>query len=153
MRADKFATAPKHWFNSFLRVCHLAALSCPDCSGTVLAYGGGALWALNQFDGTLLRIDPNTNSVSGTIEVGKGFWAIPAIGADTLWLVGQEDGVIKRVNLQLNKVVDEFSVGAQQKNGIFRPMDSWGSYSLSLGADALWVADAKENGKYLFVSF
>ena len=113
---------------------------------TSIAYGMGTLWVLNQFDGTLLRIDPDSNQIATTIQVGKGFWAPLIIGDGVVWVMGSESGVVKHVDPQLNKIVDEFSAGTRQ-HGVFNPKA--GIYTFSVGGGWVWVADRKiENGDY-----
>jgi DNA-binding beta-propeller fold protein YncE len=117
---------------------------------TSLAYGMGALWVLNQFDGTLLRINPDTNKIAATIQVGKGFWDPVQVGDGAVWVMGLESGLVKRVDPQLNQIVDEFSIGPKQHNGVFSLKT--GMYGFSVGEGSLWVVDLKtglrDYGKY-----
>ena len=108
---------------------------------TSLAYGMGALWVLNQFDGTLLRINPDTNEIAATIQVGKGFWDPVQVGDGAVWVMGLENAVVKRVDPQLNQIVDEFSIGPKQHNGVFSLKT--GMYALSDGEGSLWAVDLK----------
>ena len=57
--------------------------------------GEGAVWVVNRHDGTLSRIDPATNTVTGTVRVGSDPTAVAAGGA--VWVAGGEDGTIARV--------------------------------------------------------
>jgi virginiamycin B lyase len=109
-----------------------------------LTYGEGSLWVLNRHDGNLVRIDPATNQVSVTIELGKGFWLDLKISDGAVWAMGEESGIVKRVDPQSNKVVDEFTVGSPQKNGIFTIPFVGGSYYFSFGDRMLWVVDSKD---------
>lgn len=118
---------------------------------TSIAYGMETLWVLNQFDGTLLRIDPGSNQIVTTIQVGKGFWAPLIVGDGAVWVIGSESGDIKRVDPQSNKIVDEFSAGTRQ-HGVFSPKA--GSYSFSVGGGSVWVADQKiKSGDYTLFRF
>jgi hypothetical protein len=116
-----------------------------------LTYGEGSLWVLNEHDGNLVRIDPGTNQVSATIELGKGFWLGLKIADGAVWAVGEENGIVKRLDPQSNKVVDEFSVGRPQKNGLFTMVLEGGSYYFAVGDGTLWVADSQSmsTGKYV----
>ncbi len=109
-----------------------------------LTYGEGSLWVLNEHDGNLVRIDPSTNQVSATIELGKGFWRGLEIADGAVWAVGAENGIVKRLDPQSNKVVDEFAVGSPQKNGIFTAPFVGGSYYFSFGDGMLWVVNSKD---------
>jgi streptogramin lyase len=117
---------------------------------TSLAYGMGALWVLNQFDGTLLRINPETNEIAATIQAGKGFWDPVQVGEGAVWLMGLENAALKRVDAQLNQIVDEFSIGPKQNNGTFS--FKTGLYGLSVGEGSLWAVFFKagrvDYGKY-----
>lgn len=50
-----------------------------------LAAGEGAIWVANSSDGTLSRIDPETNSVVETIEVGHRPLGI-TVGNGLVWV-------------------------------------------------------------------
>jgi len=117
---------------------------------TSLAYGMGSLWVLNQFDGTLLRINPETNEIAATIQAGKGFWGPVQVGEGAVWLMGLENATVKRVDPQLNQIVDEFSIGPKQYNGTVS--SSTGLYGLSIGEGSLWAVFFKagwvDYGKY-----
>jgi YVTN family beta-propeller protein len=138
---------------------HRADLGTGKCTATVelkprkgfnsLTYGEGSLWVLNEHDGNLVRIDPGTNQVSATIELGKGFWQDLKIADGSIWAMGLENGVVKRVDPHSNKVVDEFSAGKEQQNSFFKSPFKGGLYSFSVGEGALWVADRKDTGKYI----
>jgi DNA-binding beta-propeller fold protein YncE len=113
---------------------------------TSLAYGMGALWVLNRYDGTLLRVDPKSNQATATIAVGRVFWNQIEIADGAVWVMGQESGLVKRIDPQSNKVVDEFSAGPPQHNGVFTAPFKGGNYSFSVGRGGLWVVDRKFNG-------
>jgi YVTN family beta-propeller protein len=138
---------------------HRADLGTGKCTATVelkrrkgfnsLTYGEGSLWVLNEHDGNLVRIDPSTNQVSATIELGKGFWQDLKLGDGSIWAMGLENGVVKRVDPHSNKVVDEFTAGEAQQNSFFKSPFKGGVYSVSVGEGAVWVADRKDTGKYI----
>jgi len=129
----------------------IAAIALQQKRGPISSgYGLGSLWVLDELDGTIVRIDPNTNQVAATFNVGKGPWAHVQIGDDAVWVMGSENGVMKRIDPRLNKVVEEFSVGKPQKNGFFASaFGRGGSYSFSYGEGSLWVSDIddKDNGR------
>ena len=108
---------------------------------TSLAYGAGALWVLNQFDGTLLRIDPGTNQIAATIQVGKGYWDPVQVDDGAVWVMGLENGVVKRVDPQANRVADEFSAGSPHENGLLSEATKGGTYSFSVGQGVVWIFD------------
>src|SRR5262249_8121558 len=74
-----------------------------------IAAGGGAVWALNQGDGSVSRIDPSTNKVVATIEVGvPGGGGAIAGGEGSVWVTSFELP-IARIDPSTNKVVQQFA--------------------------------------------
>jgi DNA-binding beta-propeller fold protein YncE len=55
---------------------------------------------LNKFDGTLLRIDPDTNQIAARIQVGKGYWATLSVGDGAVWVMDSESSAVKDVDPQ-----------------------------------------------------
>jgi YVTN family beta-propeller protein len=49
-----------------------------------LAVGPDAIWVANSGDGTVSRIDPGTNSVTGTIRIGHRPLGV-AVGDGLVW--------------------------------------------------------------------
>ena len=56
---------------------------------TGIAFGEGAVWVANSGDGTVSRIDSETEEVVETIEVGNRPVGIAA-GAGSVWVTVQE---------------------------------------------------------------
>jgi YVTN family beta-propeller protein len=50
-----------------------------------VAFGEGALWVVNQLDGTVSRIDPESNEVVETISVGSEPQRVAA-GEGRVWV-------------------------------------------------------------------
>ena len=50
-----------------------------------MAFGAGAVWVANASDGTVSRIDPETNEVVKTIEVGNAPAGI-AVSDGLVWV-------------------------------------------------------------------
>lgn len=112
-----------------------------------VVYGEGALWVLNKYDGTLTKIDPTSNQITGTVELGKMFWQNVKAADGSVWAMGEEKSIIKRIDPSSSKIVDEFSIGPNQHNGIFSL--NMGMFVFSAGEGFLWVADDKfQQGKY-----
>ena len=91
-----------------------------------VAYGDGAVWALDRPDGTLWRIDPGRQPVSRTIPVGVGASSV-AYGAGSVWVANGFDGTVLRIDPAVNRVVQTVPVG-----GVPR--------SIAVGENAVWVA-------------
>jgi YVTN family beta-propeller protein len=70
--------------------------------------GEGAVWVLNQTDGSVSRIDPKTNKVVGTIEAGvSGFGGDIAAGEGKVWVRGDKVLLVV-IDPKTNKVVKRF---------------------------------------------
>ncbi len=73
-----------------------------------IAAGGGAVWTLNQGDGSVSRIDPKTNKVAATIEVGvPGGGGEIAVGEGSVWVTSFEFP-LSRIDPTTNTVVQQF---------------------------------------------
>jgi branched-chain amino acid transport system substrate-binding protein len=90
-----------------------------------IAYGQGALWALDRPDGTLWRIDPGPRPVSRTIPVGIGASSV-AYGDGSVWVANALEGTVLRIDPAVNRVVQTISVG-----GVPR--------AIAVGDGAAWV--------------
>jgi YVTN family beta-propeller protein len=74
-----------------------------------IAAGGGAVWVLNQGDGSVSRIDPATNKVVATIEVGvPGGGGDIAVGEGSVWVTAFEYP-LSRIDPSRNLVVQQFT--------------------------------------------
>ena len=56
---------------------------------TAVAFGAGAVWVANRYDGTVSRIDPETHEVVKTIEVGNAPSGI-AVSDGRVWVSVQK---------------------------------------------------------------
>jgi len=64
-----------------------------------IAVGDGVVWVANQGDGTVTRIDPQTNAVIGQPwNVGTGPAGI-VFAAGAVWVANNRDGTVVRINL------------------------------------------------------
>ena len=62
--------------------------------------GGGSVWVLNANTGTVSRIDPDLQAVSGTYTVGVEHVPVRlAVGAGATWVAGA-DGTLTRIDLR-----------------------------------------------------
>ena len=93
----------------------------------VFTAGMGAVWTLNQGDGSVSRIDPRTNRVSAVIEVGvPGEGGDIAAGEGAVWVtaIGKP---LSRIDATSNRVTRQF-VGK-------------GGDALRVGLGSLWLAN------------
>jgi len=144
---------------------HRIDVSTGKCTATIalkprkgissVAYGEGAVWVLSEHDGTLFRINPSTNQVTATIELGKGYWQPLQIADGSIWTIGEDSGIVKRVDPQSNKVVDEISTGRRQTTSLLKEPFKGGIYYFAVGEGTLWVADSKNlsSGEYILWRF
>jgi virginiamycin B lyase len=94
-------------------------LPAEPCSG--LAYGFNTLWVpLCGQPPSLVRIDPATNQVSGTLPVGPvdsegGI----AAGDDSVWLVTGKDGTLARIDPVTNTLRAKIALPAGSYNPLF----------------------------------
>jgi len=118
-----------------------------------VAFGEGFAWTLIRQE-TLARIDPLSNQVSGTIDLGKGYMEVK-FGNASVWTIGLESGTIKRIDPQLAKVAEEFSAGPAQDTSILKSLFQGGIYLFTAADGMLWVANNKRmsNGKYVLSRF
>jgi virginiamycin B lyase len=92
-----------------------------------LASGGGAIWTLNQGDGSVTRIDFDTMKASATIALGiPGHGGDLAYGANSVWATTM-DLPITVIDGQTNKVQRQW-VGQ-------------GGDALRYGFDSIWLTD------------
>ncbi len=93
---------------------------------SAVAFGEGAVWVANAGDGTVSRVDPATDRVVATIEVGPGRYLEVVAGEGAVW-VAKPAGTVQRIDPSTNDVVA--SIPAKHASGIVA------------GAGAVWVSD------------
>ena len=77
---------------------------------TGIDFGAGSVWVANSLDGTVSRIDTETNSVTATIPTGNGPTALDA-DERGVWVSNQFDGTIVRIDPTTNQVTRRITVG------------------------------------------
>jgi YVTN family beta-propeller protein len=105
--------------------------------GTGIAVGDGALWVVDGHTtrpgpGTVSRIDPRTNQIVATIEVGN-YALAAAVGEGAVWVVNAQPnsgdpGTISRIDPRTNQVVATITAG-------YYPWD------VTVGGGAVWVSN------------
>lgn len=114
-----------------------------------LAFGAGSAWVATQNGGgernvggvsfalgSLLRIDPSTNTVVATIPIGARPKAVVADDRD-VWVTNFDDGTVTRIDAGTNQSVATIRVSDPETS---RPS------SIALGQDAVWVAISTGQG-------
>ncbi len=139
-----------------------------------VAIGKDSVWIGNKPKNTVHRLDPSTNKVVTSVEVGKLPCAGLAIGFDSLWVPNCGDKTISRVALKDNKVIATVNVGPADTEGAIAvsPDSVWmlsetsgrmaridpdtnlqvatinvppGSYAAIYGDGAIWVSSTEKN--------
>jgi streptogramin lyase len=94
-----------------------------------LALAGGFLWVTNNLEGTVYRVDPETEQIR-PIDLAGGADAI-AGNDDGVWILDRSSGFVVRIDPQTGEVGDPIRVGQQ-------------SSSIAVGGSAAWVPDPTE---------
>src|SRR5262249_32223248 len=85
-------------------------------------------WLTCPAENKVLRVDPQTNVIDKTIDVGPRPVAL-AFGENAVWVLCEKDGKIDRIDPKTNKVVKTIELGAPAKNA-----------TMSIGEGSLWVS-------------
>ena len=64
---------------------------------SAIATGAGGVWVVDALDETVVRIDPDTGSVTITIPVGRSPAGV-AVGDGSVWVANSGDGTVTRIN-------------------------------------------------------
>ena len=93
-----------------------------------VAAGEGAVWVTSAADGTLTRIDPQTQRVIGEpIQLGPGISAV-AVGRKSVWVSSPRDSSVIRVDPASDAVIGRIPVGGHPG-------------ALIVSGGRVWVAD------------
>jgi streptogramin lyase/tRNA A-37 threonylcarbamoyl transferase component Bud32 len=92
-----------------------------------IAAGEGSVWALDDIEGRLVRIDPATGKVAGSIEIPGNVDAVAA-GGGVVWVVDEHAGTVTLVDPGSLSIQGTVRVGTDEQDAAF-------------GAGALWLAD------------
>ena len=111
---------------------HIVA-TIPDPSTPVSVEAGfGSIWVANGPAGTILRIDPASNTVVATIQAGRPVCCL-AFGANAVWAASFATDSVVRIDPAANAVVDSFPSGGLAPGGI------------TFGDGFVWVANHHGN--------
>jgi YVTN family beta-propeller protein len=95
--------------------------------GGPMAVGEGAVWAMSEAKGLLMRIDPKRDAVVATIKVEPP--AEAAAGDGAVWLSNPSENTVTRVDPATNTVAATIRVGAQPE-------------AIAVAPGAVWVSNA-----------
>ena len=92
-----------------------------------------AVWVSNKPKDSVSRLDPKTNTVTATVQVGKGPCSGLAAGFGSLWVPNCGDSTLSRVDLKTNAVTATIKTTIGNSEG-----------GIAAGAGSVWlVTDAK----------
>jgi ABC-type branched-subunit amino acid transport system substrate-binding protein len=92
-----------------------------------IAVGAGSVWATDEQEGVIWRVEPGPSPVTRTIDVGPGATYI-AFGAGAVWAANYIDGTVSRIDPRTNAVTARAQIG--------------GAQALAAGAGSAWVSTA-----------
>ncbi len=94
---------------------------------------GDSVWVSNKPKNSVTRIDPKTNKVAETIEVGRQPCSGLALDSGSLWVPLCGDQALARVDLKTSKVVAKLPIGIAGSEG-----------GIAAGAGSVWVLTGKK---------
>jgi streptogramin lyase/predicted Ser/Thr protein kinase len=98
-----------------------------------IAAGSEKIWVLSEPEGTLTRIDAETDEILGDpIDLGKGVAAV-AVGGGSVWVTDKKSGELLRIDDQTGKVKQRIKVGGHPGPLVY-------------GGHRVWVADTEGAG-------
>jgi virginiamycin B lyase len=99
----------------------------PPFGGGALTVGEGAVWAMSNAEGKLMRIDPKRNAIVARIKVSPPDAA--AAGDGAVWLSYPWNDTVSRIDPATNKVTASIRVGPQPSG-------------IAISPEAVWVANS-----------
>jgi DNA-binding beta-propeller fold protein YncE len=98
-----------------------------------IAAGSEKIWVLSEPEGTLTRIDAETDRIMGApIDLGKGVAAV-AVGGGSVWVTDALTGELLRIDDETGRVTQRIRIGGHPGPIVY-------------GGGRVWVADTKGAG-------
>jgi len=98
-----------------------------------IAAGSEKIWVLSEPEGTLTRIDAETDEVTGApIDLGQGVAAV-AVGGGSVWVTDARRGQLLRIDDETGRVTRRIRIGGHPGPLVY-------------GDGRIWVADTKGAG-------
>jgi serine/threonine-protein kinase len=101
----------------------------PNLGG--VAAGEGSVWALDDIEGLLMKIDPATGKVARSVEIPGNLDSV-AVGGGVVWVVDEHAGTVLVVDPNSLSILGTVRVGT-------------GVQDVQFGAGALWLADGTDD--------
>jgi DNA-binding beta-propeller fold protein YncE len=98
-----------------------------------IAAGSEKIWVLSEPEGTLTRIDAETDRIMGApIDLGKGVAAV-AVGGGSVWVTDARAGELLRIDDETARVTQRIKIGGHPG-------------PIAYGGGRVWIADTKGAG-------
>jgi serine/threonine-protein kinase len=98
-----------------------------------IAAGSEKIWVLSEPEGTLTRIDAETDRTMGApIDLGKGVAAV-AVGGGSVWVTDSTTGELLRIDDETARVTQRIKIGGHPG-------------PIAYGGGRVWIADTKGAG-------
>ena len=98
-----------------------------------IAAGSEKIWVLSEPEGTLTRIDAETDEITGApIDLGQGVAAV-AVGGGSVWVTDSKTGELLRIDDESGRVTQRIPVGGHPGPLVY-------------GGGRIWVADTDGAG-------
>jgi YVTN family beta-propeller protein len=95
-----------------------------DKGPEAMVFASGAVWVVNQMEGSVLRIRPRTNSVVRAISVGQSPSGI-AVGAGALGVTNTGSGTVSRIDPVTSTVTKTIELGHRPRGIAFHDGLVW----------------------------
>lgn len=92
-----------------------------------------AVWVTSAKANTVHRLDPKTNKIAATVEVGNQPCSGIAAGFGSVWVPNCADQTISRIDVKTNKVTSKIDVGPASSEG-----------GIVASADSVWILSDKK---------
>jgi peptide/nickel transport system substrate-binding protein len=99
-------------------------------SPDAVAFGNGAVWVVNEIDGTVSRFALGSGSVTKTIPVGPGPAGI-AVGLGGVWVASESSGRLLHIDPASGEIVQAIPVGN-------------GPTGVAIGPRSVWVTNTRD---------
>ncbi len=96
-----------------------------------IAVGAGSVWATDNQQNLVLRIDPDSGKIIRTIQAGNDPVAIAA-SDEAVWVTNRGDGSVSHIDPRTNSVIKAISVGESP-------------VAVAVGEGSVWVANAGDH--------
>ena len=105
-----------------------------DATPDELAYGEGAVWALDQLGNQVIQVDPADGRILARIDVNGNLEDIAA-GDGGVWVLDDFAGTVTQIDPQTGTIHDPIGVGPEPS-------------AIAIGLGSAWITDAEDGMIY-----